>query len=91
LFRISGSVEEMNRLRAALDAKEKVDFVKIDQPHVIAGLLKQFFRELPSAFLSEDFASTLGEFPIISQTLLTSHSSWCDPLHHLHHHRLFFF
>ncbi|KAK2879230.1 hypothetical protein Q8A67_020021 [Cirrhinus molitorella] len=55
LFRKSGSVVRVKSLRAKLDQGE--DCLSTALPLDIAGLLKQFFRELPEPVLSADLHS----------------------------------
>eukprot|EP01102_Stenamoeba_stenopodia_P023088 TRINITY_DN9837_c0_g1_i1.p1 TRINITY_DN9837_c0_g1~~TRINITY_DN9837_c0_g1_i1.p1 ORF type:complete len:774 (-),score=189.76 TRINITY_DN9837_c0_g1_i1:103-2424(-) len=62
IFRISGSLEEINKLRAALNAGEKIDFMKLNQPHVVAGAFKQFLRDLPTTVLTEDCANLIDTY-----------------------------
>jgi RhoGAP domain len=48
LFRISGSKVEIDTLKARFDSGEDVALEAVTMnPHTVAGLLKQFFRELP--------------------------------------------
>jgi len=48
IFRLSGSQSEVNRLRKEYDKGETVNLTAIEDPHIIAGLLKLYLRELPS-------------------------------------------
>ena len=48
IFRVSGPVMEVSAARRRLDAGGLAGFLRPDEPvHVVSGLLKMFFRELP--------------------------------------------
>lgn len=53
IFRISGSHADMLALRKQYDARIHVDFSQIKEPHLPAGLLKLFLRELPETLLTK--------------------------------------
>eukprot|EP01119_Soliformovum_irregulare_P012919 TRINITY_DN3389_c0_g4_i2.p1 TRINITY_DN3389_c0_g4~~TRINITY_DN3389_c0_g4_i2.p1 ORF type:complete len:392 (-),score=128.97 TRINITY_DN3389_c0_g4_i2:20-1195(-) len=52
IFRVSGQKVHVDALKAQFEAGKNPDFPKTSDPHVISGLLKQFFRELPSPLLT---------------------------------------
>ncbi|XP_033631103.1 rho GTPase-activating protein 17-like isoform X1 [Asterias rubens] len=62
LFRIAGSASRMKMIRAALDANVEID-VDLGMEHALAGVLKQYLRELPEPLLTfslyQDFIGTL--------------------------------
>jgi len=45
IFRISASKDELVKLRKQIDGGENMD-VKVDSPHIPAGMLKEWLREL---------------------------------------------
>jgi hypothetical protein len=45
LFRISCPVRKIDALRSAFDRGDEPDFLATE-PHAVAGLLKQFYRDL---------------------------------------------
>jgi len=47
IFRLSGRAHRIEELKQAYDRGEAVDFSKEGDVHVIAGLLKLYFRDLP--------------------------------------------
>ena len=50
LFRLSPNLKEMNGLKAAYDKGLNVA-IKQSDPHVIAGLMKLWLRELPDSII----------------------------------------
>ncbi|KAL6073521.1 Rho GTPase-activating protein 1 [Balamuthia mandrillaris] len=53
LFRISGSNADINDLKKRFDRGEDVDLIGWD-PHVVAGLLKLFLREMPEPLFTHE-------------------------------------
>jgi len=51
IIRISGNNNEIIALMKAFDAGQEIDLLKVKDPHVIAGILKSFFRQLPHSLL----------------------------------------
>eukprot|EP01102_Stenamoeba_stenopodia_P022520 TRINITY_DN9420_c0_g1_i2.p1 TRINITY_DN9420_c0_g1~~TRINITY_DN9420_c0_g1_i2.p1 ORF type:complete len:720 (-),score=138.45 TRINITY_DN9420_c0_g1_i2:181-2340(-) len=47
LFRIPGNNAEIETLKERIEAGEHVDLSKCSEIHVVAGLLKEYFREIP--------------------------------------------
>jgi hypothetical protein len=48
IFRISASKKELDRVQLLIDEGTVVDFNHVSSdPHLAAGLLKKFFRDLP--------------------------------------------
>lgn len=47
LYRVSGSHEQMERLRRQFDLAAAVDLGAVEDIHTVAGLLKLYFRLLP--------------------------------------------
>jgi len=52
IFRVSPPSTELDQLQNSLQLGENVDFQKITNPHVTAGVLKLFLRSLPEPLLS---------------------------------------
>eukprot|EP01112_Ceratiomyxa_fruticulosa_P001401 TRINITY_DN1147_c0_g1_i8.p1 TRINITY_DN1147_c0_g1~~TRINITY_DN1147_c0_g1_i8.p1 ORF type:complete len:502 (+),score=93.18 TRINITY_DN1147_c0_g1_i8:195-1700(+) len=55
LFRISGSNSLLKELKRNFDDGEEVDLSTVEDPHVVAGLVKMYLRELPVPLLPYDF------------------------------------
>lgn len=53
LFRICGSKKEIRTLRAAFSACSNLTITPDTKSHVVAGLLKEFLKEMPEALLSK--------------------------------------
>jgi len=47
LFRIPGNNAEIELLKERVEAGEQIDLSKCSEIHVVAGLLKEYFREIP--------------------------------------------
>jgi hypothetical protein len=47
IYRVSGSHEQMDRLRKQFDASTAVDLSQVEDIHTVAGLLKLYLRLLP--------------------------------------------
>ncbi len=65
IFRISGSLEQILKLKNRIDTDGKIDFFEEKADcHVIAGLLRLYFRELPEPLFTfehyENFLSLTG-------------------------------
>ncbi|KAF8498699.1 hypothetical protein F5888DRAFT_1691149 [Russula emetica] len=57
IYRLSGSSAVIKNLKDKFNSEGDVDLLRSDEfwdPHAIAGLLKSFFRELPSSILTRD-------------------------------------
>lgn len=52
IFRKSGSLAQLNELKAKFERGEDVDLSGIMDPHVVAGLLKMYVRELKEPLLT---------------------------------------
>jgi hypothetical protein len=65
IYRVSGSHEQMDRLRKQFDACSQVDLSLVEDIHTVAGLLKLYLRLLPQQ---------LVPFPIF-QNLLQAYNS----------------
>eukprot|EP01118_Nematostelium_gracile_P016664 TRINITY_DN6959_c0_g1_i2.p1 TRINITY_DN6959_c0_g1~~TRINITY_DN6959_c0_g1_i2.p1 ORF type:complete len:194 (-),score=62.58 TRINITY_DN6959_c0_g1_i2:2-583(-) len=48
LYRESGSISEMKKLKEEFATKKVVDLTAYLNPHTVAGVLKQYFREMPN-------------------------------------------
>ena len=51
LFRISGGASRLQHCKDELDRGVVPDFAHWNDPHVVAGLLKQYVRELPEPLI----------------------------------------
>jgi len=62
IFRLSGNKNEMDQYMAQYDQGKRVNLSQINDPHCVAGIMKQFFREMPEPLctfeLYESFTST---------------------------------
>jgi len=47
IFRLSGSAQHIQQLRKDFDKGEDVNLNEVDDPHVVAALLKLYLREMP--------------------------------------------
>lgn len=47
IYRVSGSHEQMERLRRQFDLSPNVDLSQVEDIHTVAGLLKLYLRLLP--------------------------------------------
>ncbi|KAH9004649.1 hypothetical protein EDB86DRAFT_2884659 [Lactarius hatsudake] len=57
IYRLSGSSAVIKNLKDKFNTEGDVDLLRTDEywdPHAVAGLLKGFFRELPSSILTRD-------------------------------------
>jgi hypothetical protein len=54
IFRLSGAAAEIQELKQDFDKGNDVDLQDCNDPHVVAGLLKQFLRELPDPIFTYD-------------------------------------
>jgi len=61
LFRVPGDMGEINNLRKRIDAGENVEFTTEEDVHVIAGLLKSYFRSLPEPFVPPHLDRKISE------------------------------
>jgi len=52
IFRKSGSLAQLNEIKARFDGGEDVDFSSVLDPHIVAGLLKKYVRELAEPLLT---------------------------------------
>eukprot|EP01114_Cavostelium_apophysatum_P020661 TRINITY_DN6988_c0_g1_i1.p1 TRINITY_DN6988_c0_g1~~TRINITY_DN6988_c0_g1_i1.p1 ORF type:complete len:521 (+),score=110.03 TRINITY_DN6988_c0_g1_i1:157-1719(+) len=52
IFRLSGSMRSVQDLREAVDRGEQVDLSVILDQHVVSGLYKLYFRELPEVIMT---------------------------------------
>jgi len=51
IFRLTGSVSEIKKIRDAFDEGHDYDIGSILNPHTVAGILKLFIREAPQRFI----------------------------------------
>lgn len=60
IFRVPGGQDEMNALKDRVDRAKRVHWEKED-PLAVAGLLKQFFRELPQPLIPPELDARLQQ------------------------------
>ncbi|KAJ1654258.1 hypothetical protein IWQ61_005775, partial [Dispira simplex] len=64
LYRIPGSTTQVGKLRAVFDKGRDIDLEQYHtDPHSVAGLLKLYLRELPSAALTNDLLPLFNAIP----------------------------
>ncbi|KAJ1957070.1 hypothetical protein IWQ62_005171, partial [Dispira parvispora] len=64
LYRIPGSTTQVGKLRAIFDKGRDMDLEQYHtDPHSVAGLLKLYLRELPSAALTNDLLPLFNAIP----------------------------
>lgn len=61
IFRLSGGAATVQQLRKDFDKGEDVSLNTIEDPHIVAGLLKLFLRELPEPVFPFDHYHELIE------------------------------
>jgi len=64
IFRRSGSLVEVQKLRRRYNNGEQVNLNEIRDPHVVCGVLKLFLRELPEPLLTFELYSQFLELPV---------------------------
>jgi hypothetical protein len=61
IFRLSGNAVRVREIKTQFDRGQDVDLSKETDPHVVAGLIKLFLRELPEPLFPFDFYTPLME------------------------------
>lgn len=61
IFRVGGSKKRMKQMRDQFDSGEKTKFTVEDNPHDVAALFKEYFRDLPEPLLTRDLYSAFLE------------------------------
>ncbi|KAM7450627.1 Rho GTPase-activating protein 6 [Porites harrisoni] len=62
IFRVGGSKKRMKQMRDQFDLGEKTSFTaEDDNPHDVAALFKEYFRDLPEPLLTRDLYSAFLE------------------------------
>eukprot|EP00762_Andalucia_godoyi_P007881 ANDGO_01286.mRNA.1 Rho GTPase-activating protein gacY len=61
IFRLAPALNELAQLREVVDRGYPVDFSTIADPHLVAGLLKQFLRDLPEPLMPYDIVGNVQE------------------------------
>lgn len=62
IFRVGGSKKRMKQMRDQFDSGEKTEFKEDDDnPHDVAALFKEYFRDLPEPLLTRDLYSSFLE------------------------------
>jgi hypothetical protein len=54
VFRLSGSQNLIDKLKAEFNAGKQVDLSTVADPHTVTGVLKLYFRELPEPLMTYD-------------------------------------
>jgi hypothetical protein len=54
VFRVSGSKEEITKIKKKFDSGKPVEFTAEDNVHLVAGVLKQFLLEPEESLLTEE-------------------------------------
>jgi len=54
IFRLSGSVADMKKMKEQFDQGSDVNVTLCNNPHTVAGVLKLFLRELPTPLIQAD-------------------------------------
>jgi len=77
IFRLSGSSQKIKELKDAFDRGEDISLSNVNDEHIVAGLLKLYFRELPEPIFTEKGNSHLKTLEklsgdILVQNLVTS-------------------
>ncbi|XP_068701575.1 rho GTPase-activating protein 6-like isoform X2 [Montipora foliosa] len=62
IFRVGGSKKRLKQMRDQFDSGEKTEFTsEDDNPHDVAALFKEYFRDLPEPLLTRDLYSAFLE------------------------------
>jgi len=72
VFRISGGAQTMKDLKESFDRGEDIDLSVYKDEHVVTGLLKLYFRELPEPILTWQFTNDLKALEKTDHALLVS-------------------
>ncbi|KAJ1976188.1 hypothetical protein H4R34_004075 [Dimargaris verticillata] len=81
LYRIPGSTTRVNKLRAVFDKGHDINLEDCEtDPHSVAGLLKLYLRELPSAALTDEL---LPEFNAVANTPLDNDTDQYERDYHI--------
>ena len=67
IFRLSGSSTHIKELREAFDRGEEVDLTLVKDEHVVTGLLKLYFRELPEPLFTRNLGGELRNIESINK------------------------
>lgn len=59
IYRVSGSHDQMDKLRRQFDASPNVDLAAVEDIHTVAGLLKLYLRLLPQQLVPFNVFSAL--------------------------------
>eukprot|EP00013_Stygamoeba_regulata_P023485 CAMPEP_0177663090 /NCGR_PEP_ID=MMETSP0447-20121125/19725_1 /TAXON_ID=0 /ORGANISM="Stygamoeba regulata, Strain BSH-02190019" /LENGTH=492 /DNA_ID=CAMNT_0019168873 /DNA_START=73 /DNA_END=1551 /DNA_ORIENTATION=+ len=79
LFRLSGSRSQIDELKRAYNGGEEVDLNEVRDPHVVAGLLKAFVREMPEPL----FTFALYDKFLAAEDHLKDEEKWTATVHGL--------
>jgi Rho GTPase-activating protein 1 len=79
LFRLSGSRTQIDELKRAYNSGEEVDLNEVRDPHVVAGLLKAFVREMPEPL----FTFSLYDKFMAAEQHLKDEQKWSVTVHAL--------
>ncbi|KAJ6235392.1 rho/rac/cdc gtpase-activating protein [Anaeramoeba flamelloides] len=70
IFRVPGSVSQVNKMRHEIDLNGNFDFSSCNDPNALSGLLKLFLRELPNPLFTFDLFlqwETVSEIHLIRE------------------------
>jgi len=67
IFRISGSYGQIQKVKSALISGQQLDLL-VEDPHVVAGVLKSFLRELPNPAIPNEYRSLFLNIRQIAET-----------------------
>jgi len=67
IFRISGSYGQIQKVKSAIITGQQLDLL-VEDPHVVAGVLKSFLRELPNPAIPNEYRSLFLNIRQIAET-----------------------
>eukprot|EP01102_Stenamoeba_stenopodia_P011658 TRINITY_DN3600_c0_g4_i2.p1 TRINITY_DN3600_c0_g4~~TRINITY_DN3600_c0_g4_i2.p1 ORF type:complete len:616 (+),score=107.87 TRINITY_DN3600_c0_g4_i2:123-1970(+) len=75
LFRLSGNMNTIQDIIAKVEASESFDILTVSDPHVVAGLLKQYLLLLPEPILTYELHDVF-----LAATMVAKQKGQLDPL-----------
>lgn len=70
IFRLSGSIVAMTKLKDSIEKDDLLSIDLIDDPHILTGIIKQFFRELNPPLLTFELFKPLSVMIMNNHTCL---------------------